>query len=250
MIMRTLLIILLSIFVSLSSYAHAKKANQKNFDIISTNIQNNVLPYLAEDTVRIQKDIEKTIDNINRIKDRKFVKRMSSADAENILKSYASIAEIHENKSNIIRKLRSSGNNNKSQTCLLALDMIESLYQPYDEMTNAQFIEKQSVCKGILKDEVYDNLVRMINDYNYYMFELARVFEAYNNSKKDLRPSEWNSIDDYMLTLLKNEDAEYLFDVPYTHDMLHEFIHFRGDLPENLKSELYRACPDAFSDLK
>jgi len=241
---------MLSIFVSLSSYAHAKKANQKNVDIIISNIQDNVLPSLAEDTIRLQKEIDKTIEKINQIKGRKFVKRTVCADTKNILAGYASIAEIHDNAVHIIREAQLSDNDETTQACLLTIDMVESLYQAYDEKTNARFIEKASACKGILQESVYDDLVEKINDYNYYMFELSRIFDAFNNSKKDLRPSEWKSIDDYMRTLLKSEDAEYLFDVPYIHDVLHEYIHWRGQLPENLKHELYRACPDAFFDLK
>ena len=119
--------------------------------------------------------------------------------------------------------------------------MKESLNEPYSEESNNGFIkEATNVKSAILPSHKvdFDKLVSQINDYNYYMFELARLFVAADEDKYRKTAEE----------LVKDEDAEYLLEVPYTSKMLRLYRQRRGVLKPSEKAELKTACSDAFPD--
>lgn len=125
-------------------------------------------------------------------------------------------------------------------TYLLILAMEGSLHAPYDEVTNNEFISQSKIHKQVLPQHQkdFEILVSQINDYNFYMYELARMFEAYQNQPRDAE------------TLVKEEDAQYLLNVPYTAKMLKRYVNSRGQLPSQYKAELYKSAPDAFYQFK
>lgn len=237
--MRYLSLIFICLLFSLGSQAQ-KKANQKAVDNLSTSIQNNVINPLNAEVTNLQNQIDAIQLKIERIKNRRFVKR-TNGNSMDFLSKYATFAEIYEDRENIKDNL-STDESGIAQTYLLAIKMKESLERVYNEKTNAQYIEQASSCKAILPQHraEFDELVSMINDYNYYMFELARLFVAadedgYKTSAK---------------ALADREDASYLIKVPYTKKVLTEYITRRGVLPQNYKFDLKKGCPDAFSELK
>lgn len=124
---------------------------------------------------------------------------------------------------------------------LVVIGMKESLCLPYDEDSNNMFIKGAVTVKdAILPSHKadFDQLVSQINDYNYYMFELARLFVAADE-------------DNYSKTaeqLVEDEDAKYLLEVPYTSKMLRLYCQRRGQLNPEEKTELKNACSDAFPD--
>jgi len=237
--MRYLSLIFICLLFSLDSQAQ-KKANQKAVDNLSTSIQNNVINPLNAEVTNLQNQIDAIQLKIARIKNRKFVKR-TNGNSMNFLSEYTTFTEIYEDRENIKDNL-SSDESEIAQAYLLAIEMKESLERVYNEKTNAKYIEQASSCKAILPQHraEFDEVVYMINDYNYYMFELARLFVA---ADEDGYKTTANALAD-------REDALYLIKVPYTKRVLSEYINKKGSLSQNYKSDLKNACPDAFSDLK
>lgn len=121
------------------------------------------------------------------------------------------------------------------------LEMQESLDKPYDETTNASFIkELTKVGKHVLKPhkEAFTKLSEYIKDYNFYMYELARLFQAMDDDGYRTSPAE----------LVEDEDAGYLWEVPFTQKMLIIYKNKSGKLDDGEPEMLRKSCRDAFSD--
>lgn len=240
--MRYISLILIALMCSLGSFAQSnKKAKQGTIDALATNIKNNAIDPLDNEIQSLQNQIESVKSQIERIKNRKFSKKSDSSNTEEQLSDYTSIDEIYQDRNNL-REILDSENNEMAQTYLLIIDMKESFEKVYNEKTNAHLIERSSKYRSVLPQHntEFDELVSMVNDYNYYMFELARLFVAADDDNYKANAKE----------LTDREDATYLMKVPYTKKVLTEYIRKKGILPQNYKIDLKNGCPDAFSELK
>lgn len=242
--MRYISLILIALMCSLGSLAQSnKKAKQGTIDALTTNIKNNAIDPLDNEIQSLQNQIESVKSQIERIKNRKFSKKSDGSNIEEQLSSYGSINEIYQDRNNL-REILNSKDNEMAQTYLLIIDMKESLEKAYNEKTNAQLIERSSKYRSVLpqhnQNKEFDELVSMVNDYNYYMFELARLFVAADDDNYKANAKE----------LTDREDAPYLMKVPYTKKVLTEYIRKKGFLPQYYKIDLKNGCPDAFSELK
>lgn len=242
--MRYISFVLIALLCCLGSYAQTnKKVKQGTIDALCNSIKNSAIDPLDNEIQSLQEQIESAKLQIERIKNRKFTKKSEGDDIEQILSGYASLNEVYQDRNNL-REILGSDEGDMAQTYLLIIDMIESLEKAYNEKTNAQFIERSSKYRSVLPqhntNNEFDELVSMVNDYNYYMFELARLFVA---ADEDNYKASAKALTD-------REDAPYLMKVPYTKKVLTEYIKKHGILPRTYKLDLQNGCPDAFSELK
>lgn len=124
---------------------------------------------------------------------------------------------------------------------LRAFAMKKSLNVPYNKETNERFITDAAEIKGIILPahaQGFEELADRIDDYNYYMFELSRLFVAADEDKYCKRVE----------ILVKDEEAEELLKVPYTAGMLRMYLKKKGQLTPAQKAELKQSCPEAFPD--
>lgn len=240
--MRYIALTLIALVFSLGSFAqNNKKPKQGTIDAISNNIKNNVIDPLDSEIQSLQDNIESIKLQIERIKNRKFIKKNEGGNLQELLSDYESFGEIFQDRDNLLEQLESD-NSEMAHAYNLAIKMMESLEKVYSEKTNTELIEEASAYKTVLPQhqQAYDELVSMVNDYNYYMFELARLFVAADEDNYKANVKE----------LTYREDAPYLMKVPYTKKVLTEYINRKGSLPQNYKLDLKNGCPDAFSELK
>lgn len=125
-----------------------------------------------------------------------------------------------------------------AQAYLTVFDMSASLYTIYDAKTNNKY------CDGIagLREKIaekyrdeFDELSSKIKDYNFVMFELARVIAIIDKSKSQVT---------YNL-LKKKGETEFLDNIPYAKKCLNDYIGVKSKRQE-IKRELKKACPEAF----
>lgn len=242
--MKYISLVLIALFCCLGSAAQSnKKVKQATIDALCNSIKNSAIDPLDAEIQSLQDQIESVKSQIERIKNRKFTKKSEENNTEELLSGYGSLNEIYKNRNNL-RDLLDSDDSDMAQTYLLIIDMEESLGKAYNEKTNAQLIERSSKYSSVLPQHntngEFDELVSMVNDYNYYMFELARLFVAADEDNYRSNAKE----------LTDREDAPYLMKVPFTKKVLTEYIRKRGLLPYNYKKDLQNGCPDAFSELK
>lgn len=240
--MRYTSLILIVLICSLGSLAQSNnKSKQGTIDALSTNIKNFAISPLDKEIQSLQNQIESVKSQIERIKNRKLVKKLDNSNIEEVLLGYTSINDIYLDRNNL-REILGSEGNEMAQTYLLIIDLKESLEKAYNEKTNASLIERSSKYRSVLPqhNSEFEELVLLVNDYNYFMYELARLFAAADedNYKTDAKE------------LTVREDAEYLMKVPFTKKMLTEYIRKRGSLPQNYILDLKNGCPKAFSELK
>ena len=176
-----------------------------------------------------------------RIKNRKFTKKTEVGNLQELLSGYESLGELYQDRDNLLEQLEFD-NSEMARAYRLSIKIMESLEKVYNEKTNTELINEASTYKTVLTQHqsAFDKLVSMVNDYNYYMFELARIFVAADE-------------DNYKASakvLTDREDASYLMEVPYTKKVLMEYIKKQGILPRSYQLDLQNGCPDAFSELK
>lgn len=203
-----------------------------------------VVTSLEDSVKRLEADLTAAKELYNKIKDRKYVLPSALPDensVETYLDSFDSLKEMFAKGNQVRDKLYESSESKLCAAYGYILHMIGTLSRPYEEPMNNQYIEFGPKLAEFVRPkhkEEFDRLLNHINDYNYYMFELARMFVAADSDgyNKDIE------------TLVKDEDAPYLLEVPYTSEMLEMYIREKGKLPQDAKAELYKSCPDAFPD--
>lgn len=211
-----------------------------------------VLNPLNQTADQLLRDINNAQALYSRLKDRHWGVETSSQLEENKLEDYLSqfsFGELFEEddnkwfvKSDVLDVINNEPDSNLKRAYLLVLDMKESLNEPYNEETNNQFIKDATELKEFILPSHkagFDSLVSHIKDYNFYMYELARLFAAADDDKYSKTVEQ----------LVKDEDAPYLMEIPYTSKMLRLYCE-RGKkgLTSEEKDELKTACPDAFPD--
>lgn len=262
--MKHIIIILFFVAMGFNCMAQDNKnIDNDKVNSINKELVNKVLIPMRKTAEQLGRDINKTQTLYNKLKDRRVSIATQPEVGEGRLKNHLeqlSFDEMFEEedgkwfvKQDVFDVINNEPDSVIKDAYLLVIDMKESFNEPYNEESNNQFIkEAADVKKAILPGHMadFDKLVSQINDYNFYMFELARLFVAYDEDKPNVNPSEWDNIDKYLVHLLTQEDAIYLYDVPYTHNTLKEYIHWRGgeNFPDNIKIELKTACPYAFPD--
>lgn len=240
--MRYIVLTIIALMCSLGSFAqNNKRAKQGTVDALSNNIKNNVIDPLDSEIQSIQDNIESIKQQIVRIKNRKFTKKTEVGNLQELLSGYESLGELYQDRDNLLEQLEFD-NSEMARAYRLSIKMMESLEKVYNEKTNTELINEASTYKTVLTQHqsAFDKLVSMVNDYNYYMFELARIFVAADE-------------DNYKASakvLTDREDASYLMEVPYTKKVLMEYIKKQGILPRSYKLDLQNGCPDAFPIFK
>lgn len=240
--MRYRLLMLTALMCSLGSFAQDnKKVKQKTVDALSTDIKKNAIDPIDNEIQSLQDKIDAIKLQIEQIKNRKFTSRSGCVNIQELLSGYETLSDIYDDRDQL-REVLESDESDMAQTYLLAIDMRESLEKVYNEDTNTRLVERSSACQTVLPrhKEAFDELVMFVNDYNYYMFELARLFVA----------ADEDNYKTNAMVLTVREDAPYLMYVPYTKKVLMEYIRKGGVLPLTYKLDLKRGCPDAFSGLK
>lgn len=240
--MRYISIIFLSLIVTLGSFAQS-----------NNNMSKSEIATLNKELEKVLEIFDREIENLNneiaavkaKIDSIQAIKSLGETDEDNIgdiLSDYESLEEVYKDSKKLWNILSTNGND-MAKTYRLVIDMQESLTKVYDEKTNSELIDRAERYNEVLDkhNDEFKKLVEKINDYNFYMFELARLFTA----------AEEDGFQKSAKELAKREDAEYLMDVEYTRIVLQEFIE-SGKNGENLKDqtvwELQNGCPDAFSD--
>lgn len=248
-IMRYKLIILLALMCSLGSFAkNNTNVNQSTIDEIKDNIRTKILPTLESEISSLKIQIAALEAQLKKIKDRKTPDTTTkgngggSKGVEEIVDAYT-FNGLYKNRTDL-RRVLEPYNDDMANTYLLILDMQESLYNVYNEDTNNELIERAEKYNTVLKqhNDDYKKLVEQINNYDYYIIELARLLEA---AKEDGFKTNASA-------LAKEEGASYLMDVPYTKKVLEDYIYYGSrnkDLPRERKDELIESCPRAFRSL-
>lgn len=200
---------------------------------------------------RIQTELQKARTLNDRLKNRLSISGTTAMQGNNQLEVFLSgfsdfdelfvkNADGNHVRGNVMEVIKKSDDSELRQAYLEAFDMNESLNVAYDEETNDRFIKDADNVKPRLlpaHQPGFDKLVSLISDYNFYMYELARLFTAADKNKYVKSAGQ----------LAKDEFASYLMDVPYTARMLQTYIENKGQLED--KEELKKSCPDAFPNL-
>ncbi len=250
--MKHIIFVLFFVAMGFNCIAQSNKGLDNNeVNKVKKELVNQVINPMRKTADQLLRDINNAQALYDKLKDRHFAVTTSSQFGEKKLEEYLgqlSFEELFEAesgkwfvKSNVLDIINNEPDSDLKRTYLLALDMKESLNEPYNEETNNQYIKEAAKLKEFILPSHkadFDKLVSQINDYNYYMFELARLFVAADEDKYRKTPEE----------LVKDEDAEYLIDVPYTYKMLRLYRQRRGQLNPEEKTELKNACSDAFPD--
>lgn len=250
--MKHIIFVLFFVAMGFNCIAQSNKGLDNNeVNKVKKELVNQVINPMRKTADQLLRDINNAQALYDRLKDRHFAVTTSSQFGENKLEEYLgqlSFEELFETesgkwfvKSDVLDIINNEPDSDLKRAYLLSLDMKESLNEPYNEETNNQYIKEAAKLKEFILPSHkadFDKLVSQINDYNYYMFELARLFVAADEDKYRKTPEE----------LVKDEDAEYLKDVPYTYKMLRLYRQRRGILKPEEKAELKAACSDAFPD--
>lgn len=248
--MKHIIIILFFVAIGFNCIAQNNKGIDSNeVNRVKKELIKQVLNPMQKTANQLERDINSAQALYDKLKNRKYyVTSPSYQSIDNLveyLTSFSSLNEMFAENTNddgfILEQINNANNSDLKSLYQLIFNMKQSLDEPYDEITNNQYIKKASNNSVILPQHKaeFDKLVSQINDYNYYMFELARLFVAADEN-------------DYRKTveeLVKDEDAEYLLEVPYTSKMLRLYRQKRGKLEPEEKAELKAACSDAFPDL-
>lgn len=197
---------------------------------------------------QLERDINNAQSLYNRLSNRKYsiTSLVSQGDnnLEEYLNSFPSLEEMFAENANddgfVLEQIGNGDSSDLRTLYQLIFEMKQSLTEPYDESSNNKFIKEAANSRALLPQhkQEFDKLVSQINDYNYYMFELARLFVAADEDQYSKTAEQ----------LVKDEDAEYLLEVPYTSKMLRLYRQKRGALNQREKAELKNACSDAFPD--
>lgn len=166
----------------------------------------------------------------------------NSMKIEDFISQFPSIYDLYGDERSM-QYLKDAPDSDLKRTYLLILDMIASLNNPYDEITNDQYIKDAAIYKTLIVDnhiKEFNDLVSQINDYYFYMLELAKVFEAADKDNYETKAEK----------LAVEEEADFLIYVPYTIKVLKEYIKNKGDLPKSIQIELGKSCPKAFPKYK
>lgn len=251
--MKHIIFILFFVAMGFTCVAQNNKGGIDNNEVnrVKKELVNQVLNPMRKTAEQLERDINNAQALYNKLKDRKISLATTPQTGEDQLENYLGqlsfddMFEMSEGKwfvkQDVLDVINNEPESDLKKAYLFVLDMKESLNEPYSEESNNGFIkEATNVKSAILPSHKveFDKLVSQINDYNYYMFELARLFVAADEDKYRKTAEE----------LVKDEDAEYLLEVPYTSKMLRLYRQRRGVLKPSEKAELKTACSDAFPD--
>ena len=250
--MKHIIFVLFFVAMGFNCIAQSNKGLDNNeVNKVKKELVNQVINPMYKTADQLLRDINNAQALYDRLKDRHFSVATSSIVGEGQLEEYLGqfsfddLFEAEEGKwfvkQDVLDVINNEPESELTQVYLLVSDMKESLNEPYNEETNNQYIKEAAKLKEFILPSHkadFDKLVSQINDYNYYMFELARLFVAADEDKYRKTPEE----------LVKDEDAEYLMKVPYTSKMLRLYRQRRGQLKPEEKTELKNACSDAFPD--
>lgn len=247
--MKHIILILFFVAMGFTCIAQNNKGIDNNdVNRLRKDLANQVLNPMHKIADQLERDINNAQTLYKKLKNRKYnITSPASQEGkklEEYLKSFSSLKEMFTENANgdgfVLEQINNGDNAELKSLYQLIFAMKQSLEEPYDEITNNQYIQEASNSSSILpqhKSE-FEKLISQINDYNYYMFELARLFVAADEDKYNKTAKE----------LVKDEDAEYLMDVPYTSKILRIYIQRKGLLNQEEKAELKAACSDAFPD--
>lgn len=253
--MKHIIFVLFFVAMGFNCIAQSNKGLDNNeVNKVKKELVNQVINPMRKTADQLLRDINNAQALYDRLKDRHFSMATSTLVGEGQLEEYLSqfsfddLFEAEEGKwfvkQDVVDVINNELDSDLKRAYLLALDMKKSLNEPYNEETNNQYIKEAAKLKEfILPSHTadFEKLVSQINDYNYYMFELARLFVAADEDKYRKTLEE----------LVKDEDAPYLLDVPYTKTMLQLYISrkkAKQELTPQEKAELKAACSDAFPD--
>lgn len=251
--MKHIIFIMCFVAMGFTCVAQNNKGGIDNNEVnrVKKELINQVLTPMRKTADQLLQDINSAHALCDKLKDRKLSIATSPQTGENHLEDYLEQVSFNDMfkmedgkwyvKQDVLDMVNDEPESAIKKAYLLVLDMKESLNEPYNEESNNRFIKEAANVKGAILPSHkadFDKLVSQINDYNYYMFELARLFVAADedNYKKSV------------IQLVKDEDAKYLLDVPYTCITLSTYIDNKGKLTPNKKAELKTACSDAFPD--
>lgn len=239
--MRYLALTLLVLMCPWGLFAQSNKVKQSSVNKLSESVRINAIDPLDNEIQSLQNQITSIKSQIDRVKNRNHTKKPAGGNIQDLLSDYTSLHEIYLNRADLLDRFESDGSE-MAQTYSLAIRMMESLEKVYNKTTNAQLINSASLHKAVLPKhrQAFEELVTMVTDYNFYMYELARLFVAadednYKSSAKDLTD---------------RENAPHLMNVPYTNRVLTKYITGGGILPQIYIVELKNAKPETFSGLK
>lgn len=250
--MKQIIIILFFVAMGFNCMAQNNKSiDNSEVNRVKKELVNQVVKPMRAIADQLLRDINNAQTLYDRLKDRKVSIETIPHKGESRLEDYLEQVSVNgmfemENgkwfvKQDVLNMVNNEPESAIKKTYLLVFDMKESMNKPYDEESNNRFIKEAETVKDAIlpshKSEI-DQLVSQINDYNYYMFELARLFVA----------ADEDNYQKSIVQLVKDEDAEYLLDVPYTYITLRTYIDNKGKLTPNKKTELKISCPDAFPD--
>lgn len=250
--MKHLILIVFVVAMGFTCVAQNNKSIDNNeVNTVKTKLKKYVIKPMSNIADQLERDLNNAQTLYDKLKERNFNFTSPTAQGENkleeYLNSFSSLKEMFDENVDqdgyVLEKISNGDNPDLKSLYQLIFAMKQSLSEPYDEVTNNQYIKAASNNNAVLPQHKpeFDKLVSQINDYNYYMYELARLFVAADedNYRKSVKE------------LVKDEDAEYLLEVPYTSEMLRLYCE-RGKRGEELtpekKAELKTACSDAFPD--
>ena len=251
--MKHIIFIMCFVAMGFTCVAQNNKGSIDNNEVnrVKKELINQVLTPMRKTADQLLRDIHNAEALCDKLKDRKLSIVASPQTGDSQLEGYleqVSFNDMFEKKygkwfvkQDVLDMVNDEPESAIKKAYLLVLDMKESLNKPYDEESNNRFIkEAVNVKDAILPSHKadFDQLVSQINDYNYYMFELARLFVA----------ADEDNYQKSVIQLVQDEDAKYLLDVPYTCITLRTYIDNNGKLTHNKKTELKTACSDAFPD--
>lgn len=203
-----------------------------------------VIKELSAQNEILDKEIQELQSIYDEFSERSFSPQSkTSENLQEYLGNFATLSDLIVASGEVTEILNGAPDSGLKDDYLLILEMNNSLNRPYDDNSNDRLIKLSKKINNVLPQHQaeFNQLLANINDFNYYMFELARLFRSAqeNNFPK-------TNIEQFT----KDEDAHYIWMVPYTRRMLEKYIKKNGQLSIKDRKELYNSSPDAFPDFK
>lgn len=239
--MKYILTLIVGAVVCLGGMAQNRNSIGKTVESANRDLAE-ILKTLEDENARLDDKIREMETKIAKYSDRKYKRTPTTTlgSLEEYLAGFDTFEDMLNHHADI--KITNYPESQLKSDYMLILEMQNSLRKPFDADSNSDFIDKASSITSVLEkhEGEFKKLTEHLNDYNFYMYELARLFEAaredgYKTKAKDL---------------VETEDAKYLMEVPYTRTMLDNFVRGRGELVNSDIEALKKSCPGAFSEFE
>lgn len=250
----------ITILLLLFTVTFSVPANEKNNNTLTSaeetaknNLKNTINPKYREQLQLENDTLEGLINEENPLRDRlenleKWEKSQSAIDVVEFVSDFNTLYDFWTYNKETFTKTYNDPNDETVKTYSFIIDVYYCLDTIYNAETNKELKNRLSEIKPPIEKhrKEYETLISQLNDYRLAMFELGRLFAAYDKYKSD-KSNEHKKIS--LKKLANNEEvADEIIEIPYISKGARRYL--SGKMEDNEKRLLYEACPNAFPMFK